>query len=286
MVFFGVASAPREWKPPRDMKTPPDLPSEPSIEVLLSRARGGDEGALEALFQHARPRLRTLAKKRIGRSGRGLVGPSDLAQEAALRAAHGFSTFNGTSAAAWFAWLKTILERVDDQLRRDAKRKKRDIPIIAGTHEDEALDVPAPEKSPSQAAALEEEWRHVYACIYKLPERQREAIVLHHLKDLSVAEIAERFGVTQTAISGRLQRGFAALQAGVTEGRAPLAEADETVAAAIQEYLLRRDAGERLDPEVFAAEHPTCAEALSTMLRWAARIEALRPTSTERKRRE
>jgi RNA polymerase sigma-70 factor, ECF subfamily len=287
MVFAGVASAPRAWNPPRDMETPPDPPPETSIEALLAQARGGDERALEALFRRARPRLCALARTRIGRSGRGLVAPSDLAQEAALRAARGFSTFNGTSAAAWFAWLKTIVERLDEQLRRDAKRKKRDIPAVVTADEDgEAMDVPALEKSPSQAAALEEEWRHVYACIYKLPERQRDAIVLFHLKELSASEIAQRLGTTMTAVSGLLQRGLRALQMGIAEGAEASLDPEDTVTAALREYVLRRDAGDRLDLDAFAQAHPACAEELRAMLRWAARIEALRPASDERQRDE
>ena len=45
----------------------------------------------------------------------------------------------------------------------------------------------------------------------RLPEAQRVAIVLHHLEDRSVAEIAELTGVPAGTVKARLSRGRAAL---------------------------------------------------------------------------
>ena len=49
--------------------------------------------------------------------------------------------------------------------------------------------------------------------LQQLPPNQRRAIVLHHLCDLSVAEIAEETGVPTGTVKARLSRGRAALGA-------------------------------------------------------------------------
>jgi RNA polymerase sigma-70 factor (ECF subfamily) len=45
----------------------------------------------------------------------------------------------------------------------------------------------------------------------KIPEAQRVAIVLHHLCDLSVEQVAEETGVPVGTVKARLSRGRAAL---------------------------------------------------------------------------
>lgn len=47
----------------------------------------------------------------------------------------------------------------------------------------------------------------------RLPAAQRQALVLHHLADLSVQDVAEEVGVREGTIKARLSRGRAALAA-------------------------------------------------------------------------
>ena len=51
------------------------------------------------------------------------------------------------------------------------------------------------------------------AALNELPAAQREAIVLHHLADLSVAEISRELEVPEGTVKARLARGRAALAA-------------------------------------------------------------------------
>lgn len=45
-----------------------------------------------------------------------------------------------------------------------------------------------------------------------LTERQREVVLLHHYEDLSLGEIAERFGVSRPAVADHLKRGEECLE--------------------------------------------------------------------------
>ncbi len=53
----------------------------------------------------------------------------------------------------------------------------------------------------------------------------------------------------------------------------------DAAAEALLAYLQRRDAGKRVEPEVFIAEYPACAEELRAMLQWIERLQALRPSA-------
>jgi RNA polymerase sigma-70 factor (ECF subfamily) len=47
----------------------------------------------------------------------------------------------------------------------------------------------------------------------QLPEAQRRALVLHHIADLSVQDVAHEVGVPEGTIKARLSRGRTALAA-------------------------------------------------------------------------
>ena len=51
------------------------------------------------------------------------------------------------------------------------------------------------------------------AALRQLPEPQRQALVLHHIVDLPVHDVAREVGVPEGTIKARLSRGRAALAA-------------------------------------------------------------------------
>ena len=60
---------------------------------------------------------------------------------------------------------------------------------------------------------LDESHVDLVAALRALPEKQRVAIVLHHLADLSVDDVAKETGATVAAVKQQLARGRAALEA-------------------------------------------------------------------------
>jgi RNA polymerase sigma-70 factor (ECF subfamily) len=58
---------------------------------------------------------------------------------------------------------------------------------------------------------------HLVAALARLPEKHRRVVVLHHLTDLSVAEIAQQEGVAEGTVKSWLHRGRTALAAALTE---------------------------------------------------------------------
>jgi len=65
----------------------------------------------------------------------------------------------------------------------------------------------------TQTAAPSETHVALVAALKQLPEAQRQALVLHHLADLPVHQVAREVGVPEGTIKARLSRGRAALAA-------------------------------------------------------------------------
>ncbi len=80
-------------------------------ELLLARARTGDEAALGRLLERYRNYLRLVARALIGQALRVRLDASDLVQETFLKAAREFSHFLGSTEPELTAWLRQILVR-------------------------------------------------------------------------------------------------------------------------------------------------------------------------------
>ena len=79
----------------------------------------------------------------------------------------------------------------------------------------------------THAAAPSESHVALVGALRQIPEAQRQALVLHHIADLSVQDVAREVGVPEGTIKARLSRGRAALAA-------LLAEPDEPAAGGLE----------------------------------------------------
>jgi len=265
-----------------------DLPPELSFEELLQRARAGEARAFNELFRRSEETLETWTARRLARSAPGEDRPSDISQATSELVLRAFPTFKGSTAGEWFGWLKKVFNSHMRQSRRAARTQKRDAPGgSVSLDSEEAAQVASRNRSPSQATAHREEWHTLFACIFKLPEDQREAIQLRYLKDLAVAEVARRMNKTPASVNGLLVRGWEQVGAwmkevlgeppGAPRNAPPLGDA----ATAFMAYLRLCDSGPPPELEAFIAAHPECADELRDMLHWIERLRALRPTASK-----
>ncbi|GGV09538.1 RNA polymerase sigma24 factor [Streptomyces filipinensis] len=121
----------------------------------------------------------------------------DVVQEAFVRAwDRRSSVLTGDQAPE--AWIRTVAHRLAMSRWRRARRWWELV-------RSESAPRPVPEPSPDHVALV--------AGLRRLPEAQRTAIVLHHLCDLSVEQIAAETGVAAGSVKARLSRGRSALAA-------------------------------------------------------------------------
>lgn len=97
------------------------------------------------------------------------------------------------------AWVRTTAYRLAVSRWRRVARGRRP--------QDRATALPTTTAAPSEAHVA------LVAALKQLPEAQRQALVLHHLADLPVHEVAREVGAPEGTVKARLSRGRAALAA-------------------------------------------------------------------------
>ena len=79
---------------------------------------------------------------------------------------------------------------------------------------------PLPDASSAeQEAVLREEHREVAEALLRLPDRQRQALVLRYWLDLGEREVAETMGISNGAVKSHTSRGLAALARSLEQRR-------------------------------------------------------------------
>ena len=161
----------------------------------------------------------TIARLQLEPRLQAKVDASDIVQQTLLEAHEQRGQFRGTKRAEFAAWLKRILvHNLLDQVKA-FRRGKRDIAreqqleasLNQSTVRLEACIV-AEQSSPSMTVQRNEEGLRLSDALARLPDAQREALVLQHWHDWSVSEIAQHMGRSRTAVAGLLKRGLQKLR--------------------------------------------------------------------------
>ncbi|MEV7326494.1 SigE family RNA polymerase sigma factor [Streptomyces sp. NPDC093970] len=122
----------------------------------------------------------------------------DVVQEAFIRAWDRRRTLDPDNAPE--SWIRTTARRLAVSRWR---RLARGLHLAGHHHRHETLTVEPPS----------EEHLVLVAALRELPEAQRSAVVLHHMCDLSLEQVAAETGAGLSAVKSRLARGRAALAA-------------------------------------------------------------------------
>jgi RNA polymerase sigma-70 factor (ECF subfamily) len=140
---------------------------------------------------------------------------ADLTQDAFVKAYKAYDTLDKPENAR--AWLYQIAHRVAlDDLRR--KRIVRFIPLVGETRN----TTPSAEHLVMDTRLSGELQR----ALERIPERQRSALLLAELHDLTGLELAAALGVSHVAARALLTRARESLRQALTSERAALAEAE------------------------------------------------------------
>ncbi len=152
----------------------------------------------EALYKKLALPLMKFTVKRMG-------GDQEAAEEVFARtvsaAWEGWNAFEHKSS--YFTWICRIaLNKMADYYREQVHNNSV---LIAPLLED-LVDVGLDELSPSERMALDELRSSIRACIKLLPDDIKQLLFLRYWKELTIREIATKFGVSERAIEGRLYR--------------------------------------------------------------------------------
>lgn len=163
--------------------------------------------------------LRVLARLQLGARTRAKFDASDIVQQTILHAHANVGQFRGATEAEWLAWLRAILANTLAASAREFNTAARDLNRERSLEEDLEHSsarlaglIAADQSSPSEGAVRGEELLRLAAALGRLPDDQRLVVELHHLKGLTVAEVAAKIGRTRPAVVGLLFRGLKRLR--------------------------------------------------------------------------
>ena len=182
-----------------------------------------DEDAGRSLERY-RDYLSLLARAQLSRRLQSKLAPSDVVQQALLKAHEKRDQFRGQSEAEWAAWLRQILVNTLAAAVRDFGRQQRDIALersleAAVTDSSVRLErwLTADQSSPSEQAVRQDELLRLAQAVAQLSEDQRTAVEMRHVQGCSLATSSGHMGRSEASVAGLIRRGLQELREKLNE---------------------------------------------------------------------
>jgi RNA polymerase sigma factor (sigma-70 family) len=182
----------------------PDAAARPVADPVVRALRDDLDTGFAELFGAYQGLMFTAALRLCGR----WADAEDLTAEAFLRAYRALCGYEAERIAALQprAWLIKILMNVWRNSRRTDARKPPPTPL------DEAPDPVDPREGVEAAAVRHETGGELAELLGRLPADQRTAVVLRHVVDLPIAEIAAALDMPQGTVKSNISRGLRRLR--------------------------------------------------------------------------
>lgn len=172
-----------------------------SLDELLAAVARGDRRAFARLYDHAAPKLFTLALRLM----RNRAAAEEILQEAFVRVWARAGDFDPDKGAA-LGWMVTILRNAAlDRLRHER-------PAMALDEAPDIEAVPDPGADPLSATMSNAEARALRHCLDQLEPAPRRAILLAYWHGLSHEELAGRLDAPLGTVKSWIRRGMVRLK--------------------------------------------------------------------------
>jgi RNA polymerase sigma-70 factor, ECF subfamily len=191
-------------------------PDSVETQALLEQAAGGDEHARTRLLERHRPRLLDFVEAHLDPQLRARLDASDVVQEAQMEATRRLPDFLRRRPMPFRLWLrKTAYERML-MLRRkhvEAARRSvvREIQLPDRSSLVLAQNLVDPSGSPSARLDREEKAKRMRQALDRLPEADREALLMRHYENLSYDEMGCILGIEPASARKRAGRALVRL---------------------------------------------------------------------------
>lgn len=167
--------------------------------ALVRRTLGGDCSAFDTLVRRYQRQVYSLIYRMLGSA----ADAEDLLQETFVRAYHALHTFR--QDASFLTWLYKIASNLSiDLLRTRRARQAASLDEeIELRHEPAVTDR---DYLPEDHAVRESISEMVHVAILELPERYRRVVLLRHVAEMSIEEIAEHLNMPTGTVKTHLFR--------------------------------------------------------------------------------
>ena len=177
--------------------------------AVMLRAKAGDEDAFNYLIQkHRRPLMGFLY-----RMVHDAAAAEELTQEVFLRVYRARESYH--AEAKFTTWLYRIATNLAMNHARDSRHERPAVQQSLDEPDEETgqtLEVPDNRPGAEQRLLATERVRAIRAEIDSLPERQRQAVLMHKYQNLDYRSIAEVLHLSESATKSLLFRAYETLR--------------------------------------------------------------------------
>lgn len=166
---------------------------------LLVRAQRGDKLAYGALVLKLEPPVRRFVRRLIGQSW----AEDDIVQDVFVSLLEHLDQVDASRSVRPYVF-RIVRNRCYDELRRQGRYQTVSIEDEPSDEESTAATLEAPGSQPDDAAHWLMLHLEVREAMERLPEPQRQALILFADEELSYTEIAEALGTTIGTVKSRL----------------------------------------------------------------------------------
>jgi RNA polymerase sigma-70 factor (ECF subfamily) len=176
---------------------------------LMLRVKDGDDSAFEYLAEkYRRPMLGFMYRVR-----RNTHLAEELAQEVFLRVYRARATYN--AEAKFSTWLYRIASNLSVNYLRDTKHERPEMSVSLDEPDDETgttLDLADKSLNAEQTLLRRERLAAIKRHVQALPERQRNAVLMHKYQEMDYKQIAEVLDISESATKSLLFRAYETLR--------------------------------------------------------------------------
>jgi RNA polymerase sigma-70 factor, ECF subfamily len=192
----------------------------PDTDELVRRVGEGDQAAASELLERHRGRLRRMVTARLDPRLLTRVDPSDVVQEALLKAAQRLPEYAREQPLPFYPWLRQLAwERLVELHHHHVRARKRSVtreqpdPLLSDQSALLLAEQFVDSGTGPNAHLLRKELRErVRVALAGLPAQDREILVMRHVEQLKVSEIASLLKVSEGAVKMRRLRAIQKLR--------------------------------------------------------------------------
>jgi RNA polymerase sigma-70 factor (subfamily 1) len=168
-----------------------------------------------------RPYLRVVARMHLERRLWAKLDPDDLVQVTFIEALEHWQQFLGNGHVELKGWLRQMLLHNLWDAVRHFQQQKCDVALEQSLDQSSSrlmLSLAVDQSSPSERAAKSEELQRLAEALMQLTEDQQQAVILHHLHSMKLADVAVQLDRSLEATAGLVHRGLQRLKVILKEG--------------------------------------------------------------------
>ena len=280
------------------------MPDTSDTDELICRAGQGDRHATEQLVDKHRDRLRRMVAVRMDPRLVRRVDPSDIVQDVLAEAAARLPEYADQRPLPFYPWLRQLAwEQLLDVYQHHIKTQKRSVTREQSRGMELSSDsllqlgnlLSPSQTTPSAPAMREELHQRVRAALAKLDAHDREILIMRHLEQMKVAEIAsttrhlrgcrEDASAASDGTSARVARARAGTRLTMPDLHSPSqhdTDPREQLADVLEEITERIEAGHSVDLAQYQRQYPELADQLQKLVPAVSVLEGLGRSASQR----